>query len=59
MPKKIKPICLCSNCDQPVIPTKADAGRFLLQFRKTPTDPVAASRYGKMGGRGNKKKVNV
>ena len=54
---KIKPLCLCTNCKAEVIPSKAEAGRFLMQFRKTPYDSKKMSEYGKLGGRPKKIKA--
>lgn len=56
--KKIKPLCKCKKCDADVTPSKAEAGRFLMQFRETPYDPKKMSEYGKKGGRPRKKKEN-
>lgn len=55
--KKIKPICQCAECGADVVPTKKEAGRFFLQFRKTPYDPEKMSEYGKKGGRPRKNKI--
>lgn len=54
--KKLKPLCVCKNCGADVVPSKQEAGRFLVQFRETAVDPIKASEYGKRGGRGKKKK---
>lgn len=54
--KKIKPLCVCENCGVEVTPSKAEAGRFLMQFRKTPYDSEKMSEYGKLGGRPRKNK---
>ena len=53
---KITPLCLCSNCEAEIVPTKAEAGRFLMQFRKTPYDSKKMAEYGKLGGRPRKQK---
>lgn len=53
---KIKPLCICSACEAEVVPTKKEAGQFLMQFRKTPYDSKKMSEYGKLGGRPRKKK---
>lgn len=53
---KIKPLCVCDSCGAEVIPSKAEAGRFLMQFRKTAYDPAKMSEYGKLGGRPRKQK---
>lgn len=53
---KITPLCVCKNCEAEVVPTKAEAGRFLMQFRKTAYDPAKMSEYGKLGGRPRKTK---
>jgi len=52
----IKPICLCESCGASVVPTKTEAGKFLMQFRKTPYDPAKLAEYGKRGGRPRKEK---
>jgi hypothetical protein len=51
---KIKPLCVCEKCGAGVTPSKAEAGRFLMQFRKTPYDPKKMAEYGKLGGRPRK-----
>lgn len=56
--KIIKPLCVCSNCGADVVPTKAEAGRFIIQFRKAPYDRQALSEYGKKGGRPRKVKLD-
>lgn len=52
--KKIKPLCLCAKCGTEVIPTKKEAGQFLIQFRKTPYDTEHLKRIAKLGGRKKK-----
>lgn len=54
MKKTIKPLCLCVKCGADVVPTKTEAGRFLMQFRKTPYDPATQRAYGMLGGRPKK-----
>lgn len=56
MDKKIIPLCTCEKCGADVTPTKADAGRFLLQFRKNKPTAEQLREYGKMGGRPPKNK---
>lgn len=51
---KIKPLCVCENCGADVVPSKTQAGSFLMQFRKTPYDAVKLAEYGKRGGRPRK-----
>lgn len=58
MTKKIVPLCKCENCGVDVTPSKTEAGRFLMQFRKTPYDPIKLAEYGKKGGR-PKKEVKI
>lgn len=53
--RKIKPVCLCEKCGAEVVPSKAEAGRFLMQFRKTPYDAERLREIGKKGGRPKKK----
>ena len=53
---KIKPLCVCTKCEAEIVPTKAETGRFLMQFRKTPYDSKKMSEYGKLGGRPRKQK---
>lgn len=55
--RKLKPMCVCKSCGADITPSKQEAGRFLVQFRKTEVDPIKASEYGKRGGRGNKKQA--
>lgn len=55
---KIKPLCKCENCKSDVTPSKTEAGRFLMQFRKTPYDKEKLAEYGKKGGRPKKVKPN-
>ncbi|UOF78891.1 hypothetical protein [Caudoviricetes sp.] len=53
---KIKPLCQCEKCGADITPSKTEAGRFLMQFRKTPYDADRLKEIGKLGGRPRKQK---
>jgi hypothetical protein len=53
---KIKPLCVCAGCGAEVTPSKTEAGRFLMQFRKTPYDAERLKKIGSLGGRPRKQK---
>jgi len=52
----IKPLCACIECGAEVVPTKKEAGQFLIQFRKAGYDKETYTEYGKRGGRPRKEK---
>jgi len=45
----IKPVCVCESCGADVVPSKAEAGKFLIQFRTKTATKKQLSAAGKKG----------
>ncbi len=46
---KIKPLCVCPTCKAEIIPSKKEAGTFLVQFKKTQSSVEHMKRISKLG----------